>query len=228
MTDVPPRLARAAEILGHEFADADLLLTALTHPSRSSGAEADYERLEFLGDAVLGMVVGDELFRRFPHLLEGDLTKARARLVSRATLAKVGRELGLADVLLLGPSEIADGSRGMHSAIAACYEAVVAALYLDAGIEEARRFVLGSLSDRLSAHPVDDDHPKSALQELLQSRGQAPVYRTVAEEGPPHDRRFTVEVSVDGSVLGSGAGGSKKEAEMRAADDALGRLSAGR
>lgn len=228
MTDVPERLRSAAGILGHEFADPDLLLTALTHPSRVAAADADYERLEFLGDAVLGMIVGEELYRRFPHLPEGDLTKERARLVSRATCAQVGREIGLAELVLLGPSETADGSRGMRSAIAACYEAVVAALYLDAGLDAARRFVIASLGERLESPSPGGDHPKSALQERLQARGQSPEYHTVSEEGRPHERRFTVEVSVAGTMLGSGVGESKKEAEMRAADDALARLSAGR
>lgn len=226
-----PALTRAEERLGHPFADRTLLATALTHPSHANdpGAGTAFQRLELLGDSVLDLVVVEELFTRFPTAPEGDLTKLKVTLVSGPTLAAVMAETGLAEVVMLGASEMRTHGRGLTSAMADCFEAVVAAMYLDAGLEPVRAFVLDALGPRIEEGPGGEaiEHPKSALQELAQAAGGSAVYETLAEEGPPHDRRFTVRVSVGGEQVGLGQGGSKKEAEMHAAAEALGRLRAG-
>lgn len=209
--------------LRYEFADPNLLRLALTHPSFEEGTRGDYQRLEFLGDAILGAVVAAELYDRHPDWDEGRLTKMKTSLVSRTALAAAGREIGMAEAILLGRSEQGATARGMTSALADSFEAVAGAHYLDGGLKAAARFVLDALGSRIQS--ADDseppEHPKSVLQELLQSRGKAPIYRSVKESGPPHQRRFTVEVSDGEDILGSGTGASKKEAEMKAAEAAL-------
>jgi len=222
--DDESRLALAEEILQHRFADRELLRRALTHPSAFEHQDPDsgYERLEFLGDSVVNFLVAEEMYARFPHLDEGRMTRLKIALVAGSTLSQVASELGLADALILGESERGTGGRGMTSALENVYEALSAALYLDAGMGATRAWVERTLGPLV----VEDatllaDHPKSALQELVQSRGEAPVYEILAEEGPPHDRVFTAQVSVGGRVLGTGVGRSKKEAEMAAAAEAL-------
>lgn len=228
MSGIDPRLDAAERAIGHTFADRGLLRSAITHPSHSEGSSDNWERLEFLGDAVLDLVVAEHLFRERPDLPEGDLTKLRAAVVSGATLSAVGADLGLAGIVVLGPSEIAEGDRGLRSALEACVEALVAAVYLDGGHDAASRFVHRHILPRVGADaPQIAEHPRSALQELLQSRGLAPVFRTVVEDGPPHDRTFTVEVSAGGETLGSGTGASKKEAGAKAAERALAHLAQG-
>jgi ribonuclease-3 len=224
------RLERAEALLGHHFADSALLQRALTHPSyaEEAGLDGDYERLEFLGDAVLGLIVVGEIYRSYPHLPEGVMTKMKISAVAGSTLSEVAEELGIADLILLGSSERGTGRRGMTSALENAFEALVGALYLDAGLDAARRFVLGQLGDRIAPGLAEDlEHPKSRLQELLQASGKVPVYTIATVEGPPHDRRFEAHVTVDGRLLGAGAGVSKKEAEMNAAAEALTRIAAG-
>lgn len=189
-------------------------------------AQEDYERLEFLGDAVISLVVTEELYTRFPHLKEGDLTKLKAGAVSGPSLSAAASFLGLADALFLGESVVRAGGRGLTSALENGFEALVAALYLDAGFEVARAFVSDTLGGHIEERAAVPAHPKSELQEYLQIRGIAPHYRLISEEGPPHDRTFTVLVEADGSELGTGVGRSKKDAEMRAAEAAIERLSA--
>lgn len=221
-------IRQAEAVIGHVFADPALLATALTHPSHvSDPVEAmAFQRLEFLGDSVLDLVVVEELFRRFPDAPEGDLTKLKVTLVSGPTLSQVMRETDLGELVVLGVSEMRTEGRGMTSALADCFEAVIAALYLDAGLAAVKAFVLPALSSRVEAGPegAGVEHPKSALQELAQATRRAPVYETLAEEGPPHERWFTVRVLLDGEALGEGGGRSKKEAEMNAAAAALERL----
>lgn len=221
------RLRALAASLGHEFRDLDLLDRALTHRSyvhETEGASADNERLELLGDAVLGLVVCEELLRRFPEAREGELSKIRSRVVSEPVLAARASALGLGDYLLLGRGESEGGGRERPSILADAFEAVVAALFLDGGLDAARRFVLsrfeGVLADpHLTAASKD---PKTSLQELAQERHRAvPVYRVVSEEGPDHDKRFEVEVEVPGGVRARGRGRSKKAAEQAAAECAL-------
>jgi ribonuclease-3 len=215
------------------FADAALLERALVHSSYvnenpQAGLESN-ERLEFLGDAVLGLAVADDLFTTHPEMDEGKLTELRTHLVRRDTLAKAARRLRLGGELRLGRGEESGGGRNRPTNLSHAYEAVVGAIFLDSGFEAARAFVLRSLRDELEqigerAFPAD---PKSRLQELSQARHQAtPQYRMVKAEGPDHARRFTFEVLLEGNVVGKGRGKSKQEAEKEAARKALERLEA--
>ncbi|HUG52244.1 MAG TPA: ribonuclease III [Vicinamibacteria bacterium] len=212
--------------LGHPFADPGLLDRALTHTSHAhehSGSERHNEPLEFLGDAVIGFLVADLLHRRAPEGNEGGKSKARAHLVSAPSLARRAEALGLPDLLLLGRGEEKTGGRQKSALWANAYEAVVAALYLDGGLEAAARFVAGEFAAELAAPMLPDpgDH-KSALQELLQARGQeVPEYVTTAEEGPSHRRSFRVDCRIDGEVVAEGHGHSKKKAQQEAARRAL-------
>lgn len=223
-------LVKAERLVGHSFSDRSLLSRALTHPSVTSEAvsELDYERLEFLGDAVLGLIVVEEIYRRFPELPEGVMTKLKASLVSGDSLVSAAEGLGLAPLIALGGSEKGTGQRGLRSALENAFEALVGALYLDAGLDVARSFVLVSLGPRITVDSLDAielDHPKSRLQEMIQAKGGTVTYVIVSEAGPPHARTFSAEVSVDGVPVGAGVGNTKKEAEMSAAREALTRIS---
>ena len=211
-------------MVGHTFADHDLLRCALTHPSaiEGKGPSSSYERLEFLGDSIAGYVIAEELYRRYPDLDEGGLTRIKVSLVNGSTLSAIARELGLEAAMIVGESERGTGGRGTASALEDVFEALVAAVYLDAGLDEARRFILEHLAPLISLDvAATPENPKSALQEHTQAHGEAPVYRTIAEEGPPHDRTFTVEVHVADALCGTGTGRTKKEAEAAAAASAL-------
>ncbi len=222
--DLEERLAAAEELCDHEFADKTNLRRALTHPSctERSHSRHDYERLEFLGDAVLGLVVVDEIFRRYPDMPEGAMTKLKIGVVAGSTLSEVAKNLGLADLIFLGPSETGSDKRGLTSALENTLEALIAALYLDAGLPKAREFVLKVLGDRIDPEiTAIPEHPKSLLQEHLQARGDSPQYVIRKTEGPPHDRSFEAAVLLGEKTLGVGTGHSKKEAEMNAAAEAL-------
>ncbi len=217
--------------LGYRFSDLDLLDRALTHSSRANedvtGRARHNEPLEFLGDAVIGLVVADLLHRRDPDETEGRKSKARAQLVAAASLARRAQELGLPDLLLLGRGEEKTGGRHKAALWADAYEALLAALYLDGGFETAHRFVRDEFAQDLEAEG-DVPDPKSALQELLQGRGESiPEYRVAAEEGPSHRRRFRVECRIQGEVVAEGEGHSKKEAQQEAARRALFRMRGG-
>jgi len=225
MADQTPAEALAA-ILDHRFAHPDLLTEALTHPSaggRRRGAKRGYERLEFLGDRVLGVIIAELLFIRFPNETEGDLTRRHTGLVRGAALTQVAREAGLGAHIILSAGEAAAGARANASVLADVCEAVIAALYLDGGIAAARRFVERWWQPQLvalGAAPPSD--PKTALQEWAQSKGRPlPSYKTVATEGPAHKRVFTVTVSVDGLEPATAKGSSKRAAEVAAAALAL-------
>jgi ribonuclease III len=214
--------------LGHRFGDRALLLRALTHRSYSHEAReqgvADNETLEFLGDAVLGFVIGDQIFRRFPELDEGSLSKMKAYLVSARSLAQKAQALEMGRVFLLGVGEERSGGRRKDSLLANLYEAVVAAVYLDGGIDAAADFILRTFEEDLSSISEDDlmfhDY-KTALQEIAQGRGwPLPEYRVIDETGPDHDKRFVVEVRT-GDCTARGTGTSKKEAQQQAAREAL-------
>jgi ribonuclease-3 len=225
--DYDARIAVAEAATGHHFADRTLVLTALTHPSSIEDRDpsAYYERLEFLGDSVLGFVVSEEVFRRFPDLDEGGMTRIKVSVVAGSVLSRLSAELGLADAIIVGESERGTGGRGLSSALENVYEALVAALYLDAGMEVARDWVLATLGPLLSEDAAaSPESPKSLLQELTQARGDSPVYRVVGHEGPPHQRTFECEVAVGGTVLGRGSGRTKKEAEAKAAEAAIAKL----
>jgi ribonuclease-3 len=225
--EFPPDLGELQRTIGHEFANPALLRLALTHPSIShetGGGVESNQRLEFLGDAVLGLVLTRELYDRFPGEEEGPLTKARARLVNAKALAEASRKLGLGRFLRVSHGEEQSGGRSRVSALADAFEAVIGAIYLDGGLEAAARFVLGSLVESLSdwSDVASLDNPKGELQELLQARSnEAPVYELISVSGPDHDREFETLVRHAQVELGRGKGKSKKAAESEAALEAL-------
>ena len=223
--------------IGYRFRDRGLLEHALTHRSRvhedASGGVFDNESLEFLGDSVLGFVVADMLFRQFPHHNEGQKSKLKASIVSAAALARLAERLGLGEFLILGRGEEKTGGRLKHAIIADCYEALIAAIYLDGGIVPAQGFIqrqfqgLIEEARRSGVHAAFTEDYKSALQEWLQREGRGlPTYRLAAEIGPAHRRRFEVEILVGGEVLAKAEGKTKKEAAQTAAKAALTRLKA--
>jgi ribonuclease III len=227
---VADAIATAQLVTGHVFADTELVQRAITHPSavEDRDPEAYYERLEFLGDSILGFLVAEEIYRRFGTMPEGGMTRIKVSVVSGTALGRVSAQLGLADAIIFGESERGTGGRGLASALENVYEALVAALYLDGGIEVARRWVLETVGPLITHETAESpESPKSALQELTQARGDAPRYHVVGQEGPPHDRVFTATVEVAGKRLGQGSGHSKKEAEAQAAQVALDRLRRG-
>lgn len=222
--------------VGYSFRDPGLLEHALTHTSRAnedvSGGVFDNESLEFLGDAVLGFAIADMLFRRFPNRDEGWKSKMKATLVSTASLARLADRLDLGEHLLLGRGEEKTGGRRKQALLADGYEALIAAIYLDGGIEQATSFIAKQF-DRLideARTPSAAFHDfKSALQERAQSAGDPlPVYAVIAESGPDHDKTFQVEVRIGGKALAEAGGRSKKEAEQEAARLALERLNQSR
>ncbi len=216
------------DVLNYKFKDESILLTALTHSSYANEYKAEgvvcNERLEFLGDAVLGFVVGSYLFKTFPELPEGRLTKLRANVVCEQMLAKKSRALGVQKYLRLGKGEELTGGRERMSILEDAFESIIGAIYLDGGIEEAEKFILSQLKDDIFAvknsHHVLDN--KTSLQEVLQRSSQSPIeYVVVGESGPAHNKLFKVEVRHLGKTLGCGSGRSKKEAEQHAAQAAL-------
>ncbi len=216
--------------IGYSFSRPELLRLALTHRSVSADdpARNDNERLEFLGDAVLQLVVTDLLYESYPQLAEGQMAKVRAAVVSKPTLADIARALNLGSQIELAPSEEQSGGRSKDSILADTVEAVIGAVYLDSGFEAAREVILDQWSERVAERarqPGIKDY-KTRLQEVLAREGLRPVYDTEGS-GPDHDRRFSATVSVDGRVVGSGGGKSKKEAEQAAASVALEKLSSG-
>ncbi len=216
------------EGLGYTFTEPALLRLALTHRSVSSDdpSRNDNERLEFLGDAVLQLVVTDLLYDAYPHLAEGQMAKVRAAVVSRGTLSEIAADLDLGSHIELSPSEEATGGREKDSILADGVEAVIGAIYLDGGLEPARSMILRLWSERVaerSKSPGVKDY-KTRLQELVARDGQRPVYR-VRGAGPDHSRKFMAVVSVNGTDYGTGEGRSKKQAEQAAAEVALEALS---
>lgn len=220
------------EKLGYTFRNRQLLAAALYHSSyanehRGSGIQSN-ERLEFLGDAVLGMVTADYLFRKHPDLPEGDLTRIRAALVCEESLHEAAQSLGLGSYLKLGRGEESGGGRQRPSILADATESVFAAVYLDGGMEKARAIIHRVLLDREREEVVEERRRdyKTALQELVQrTPGRAITYKLVCETGPDHCRVFVMEVRVDGQTVGRGEGRSKKGAEQAAARNALEKLS---
>lgn len=217
------------QAIDYRFRDRGLLEHAMTHTSRAnedvSGGVRDNESLEFLGDAILGFVIADTLFKDFPELNEGQKSKIKAALVSTATLARLAERLTVGEHLLLGRGEEKTGGRRKQALLADGYEALIAAIYLDGGIEQARAFIHREfaplLADARRDGQIGQDH-KSALQEYLQSRDQPlPEYRLAGTIGPDHRKLFQVEVSVGGETLAEATGASKKEAEQEAARLAL-------
>jgi ribonuclease III len=220
--------------IGYSFQSRDLLTRALTHKSYSHEAKndslRDNETFEFLGDSVLGFVIGDLLFRRFPELDEGAMSKMKAFLVSSTSLAEKARTFGMGDVLFLGVGEEKSGGRKKDSLLANLFEAMLAAVYLDGGIDAARSLIERSFTPNLEAIDEQDllfQDYKTALQERAQGNGlPLPEYSVIGEVGPDHDKRFIVEVRV-GSLATRGEGSSKKEAQQQAAKHALREFSPG-
>ncbi|MDO4841924.1 MAG: ribonuclease III [Phoenicibacter congonensis] len=214
------KLDLVQEILSYRFNDQDLILSAITHPSAIEGkpVKYSYERLEFLGDAVLGAIVVHQAYVAFPEMDEGGLTRIKVSLVSGSTLSELSDHLGFKYVIIFGSSETGTGKRGMHSALENVYEAVVGALYLDGGIEVAQKFVLDTLIPKMDKRMADKpENPKSLLQEKMQAHGITPTYKLIKMEGPPHDRTFVTQVYAGYTPLAKGKGKSKKEAEVNAA-----------
>ena len=230
---MPTSAVELADRLGLAFRDPSLLAEALVHSSYvnehlESPTESN-ERLEFLGDAVLSLVMSEALFRRHRDEQEGVLTTRRAAIVSTRGLARIARRLGLGDALVLGQGAQNSGERGRSSVLAGLFEAIVAAIYLDAGLTAARDFILSAAGPEMEeALPADAlKAPKSRFQERAMAlTGRAPSYRIVSCEGPDHERRFVVEASVDGHPLGEGEGRNRREAETMAAEAALAALAA--
>ncbi len=212
--------------IGYSFKDKSLLRLALTHSSYANekGNPANCnERLEFLGDSVLSIIVSEYIFANYKDCLEGDLTKLRASLVCEKSLCEFSRELGIGNHMLLGKGEEQNGGRDRSSILADAFEAVLAAIYLDAGMEEARRHVLRFVTEELKNQKVEGFRDyKTTLQEVIQrNREEQLTYVLADESGPDHNKSFTVEVRLNSNVIGKGEGRSKKQAEQMAAKQAL-------
>jgi ribonuclease-3 len=214
--------------LGHDFAEPALLEEALTHPSAGGPARPDNQRLEFLGDRVLGLCVAEALFDAYPAEAEGTLAPRLNALVRRETLAEIADEIGLGQHLRLGRSENVSGGRRKKAILADAMEAVIAALYLDGGQEAARRFIRRHWEARMRAASTAPQDAKTRLQEWAQARGQTPPgYRTVARSGPDHAPRFTIEASLASGETATAEAETKKTAEQAAARALLDRLAGG-
>lgn len=219
------KLEKLEQIIGYTFQNKTLLNQALTHSSYANekklGKLGSNERLEFLGDAVLELISSDYLFAKFPQLPEGELTKKRASLVCEPSLAYCAREFGLPGFLLLGKGEDMTGGRNRDSIVSDATEALLGAIYLDGGFANAKEFVLRFILNDMEHKQLFYDS-KTILQEIVQEDGSQPVeYVLVKEEGPDHNKNFTVEAMVNGKNMGSGSGHTKKAAEQAAAYQAI-------
>ena len=220
-------MRKLEEKIGYSFKDRGLLRTALTHSSYANeghpGKPQSYERLEFLGDSILGLTAAEFLYNHKPELPEGRMTRLRAELVCEASLHQVAETLDLAAYMRVGKSERNNGVRGRRSITADMVEAIIAAIYLDGGLEEAKNFILRTV---LKDASIEDSHRigdyKSELQELVQRKSDQHInYALIGESGPDHDKTFTAQVLINGVSAGEGSGRSKKEAEQMAAKEAL-------
>jgi len=215
------------EVIGYEFNNAALLAEALTHPSmayESQKPRPDNQRMEFLGDAVIQLILTERLYKMFPDFTEGQMTKLRARLVSRAALRKFAAGIDLGKYMMMGKGEESSGGRDRASTLADAFESVMGAVYLDGGLEEAKVTIERICAPWLEqvAESPEEKNPKGQLQEELQSLApESPVYKVLNEAGPDHQKKFRVCVEWKGTVLGEGLGCSKKDAETQAAKDAI-------
>ena len=212
----------------YRFSDKDLLVLALTHSSYANeikkGKHENNERLEFLGDAVLDMVVSEYMYRHFPKMPEGELTKLRAAVVCEGSLAELSRKQGVGRCLLLGKGEESTGGRNRDSILADAFEAIIGAICIDGGMEAATKYIMGFMVDHIEHTKKNFRNldAKTHLQEVIQKISKVPLkYAIVDEQGPDHNKVFVAEVTHDGRVLGKGSGRSKKEAEQNAANNAL-------
>lgn len=211
--------------INYKFKNEKLLLRALSHSSfvneNQTISKESNERLEFLGDSVLGFVTAENFFLNYTHFPEGELTKLRAATVCEKSLAGFAKEIELGKYLMLGKGEIVTGGRDRPSIQADAFEALIAAIYLDGGMDEARKFVLKYIDEAIQKHQSFNDY-KTMLQEIVQRNpGELVEYVLVGESGPDHDKRFEVEVHLNSNVIGRGIGKSKKRAEQEAAREAL-------
>ena len=212
--------------IGYRFHNISLLQNALAHSSYANERWHDSlksnERLEFLGDSILGMVVADHLYRNFANRPEGELTRMRADMVCEKALAQVANQIGLGEHLLLGKGEEQGGGRGRDSILADAVESIIAACYLDGGMEAAKAFISRFVLVNVPVSRLTNADYKTALQEpVQQKRNQVLTYTMVGESGPDHDKRFEVELTLNGQVVGHGIGSSKKRAEQDAARNAM-------
>ncbi len=215
---------KLTERLGHEFTRRELLTEALTHPStgHGGGKQQNYERLEFLGDRVLSLVIAELLFEQFAGESEGDLARRHSALVRRETLFGVGKALGIGDALRIGPGEADNELRSGQSVVADATEAVIAAIYLDGGIAAARKFIVRNWTPVMDETPHPPRDAKTTLQEWAQSHGlPLPQYEEAARNGPPHKPIFTVELRLTGQQAVRASAGSKRAAEQLAAKKLL-------
>lgn len=230
MTPLDAALERLEEALGHRFEDRSLLRRALIH--RSYAAEQDlaesYERLEFLGDAVLQLAITNHLYIEYPDLAEGEMAKVRAAVVNERILARMARSLDLGSVLLLGRGEELSGGRDKDSILSDVVESVIGAMFLEIGFGAVQRLILERWQPHIDERAVDPGRRdyKTRLQEYLARRGERPVYE-IEEDGPEHAKRFKARVLAGGTVVGEGSGSSKKRAEQDAAEHAVRALTAG-
>lgn len=209
-------------LLGYSFKKEDILIAALTHTSLAPADEkvSVFERMEFLGDSILGLIVSEELFIRFPDYDEGQLSKLKGKIVSRKYLAMIARSMKLGDYIFLSEEATSGGGKDSLSILANTMETVICAIYLDGGMKAARRFVIQSIMKDYQNLVKKDTliNFKSKLQEHLQGNGQAlPVYKMISESGPDHDKKFTISVYLDAECLGTGTGSNKKTAQQSAA-----------
>jgi len=221
-------MSELEKIIGYKFKNEDLLDGALIHTSfvneNKLNPKSHNERLEFLGDAVLELVTSDYIFNKYPELSEGEMTKLRAGVVCEPSLAECARKMGLGAFLKLGKGEIAGGGRDRDSVLSDAYEAVIGAIYIDGGYDPAKDFILAALKEGIHSQKglrwIADC--KTHLQEQLQKHSQAPIeYYVIKEEGPEHEKVFTVELAHEGRILARGVGRNKKEAEQAAARYAI-------
>jgi len=231
-TEEPPRiiaaedkLAMCQERIGYRFRSLDLLLSALTHASGAAKRVESNERLEFLGDSILGLVVCEQLFRLYPNYLEGELTKIKSIVVSRRVCAKVSRSLGLEECLIVGKGMLGTGVP--RSLLSDVFESIVAAVYLDGNLEAVREFILRALHCEIhaAANGYTGGNYKSLLQHLVQREmGISPTYIMISQEGPDHSKTFEMAATINGRRFASAWGRNKKDAEQRAAGNALAEL----
>lgn len=227
---VQAKVAAAEKLLKIVFNEKELLRTALTHSSFAyeTGSSEFNEKLEFLGDSILGMVVTEFIFRRYPKLAEGDLAKLRANLVQAEALAEVAAELGVGQVIMISKGAEQAGGRENISILADCLEALIGAIYLDQGYDPVKNFILTSMQEKILVQAARKElsDPKTNLQELTMERwGVLPEYKVVNQGGPAHNPVFSAEVFIKGKSFGHGMGRSKKKAEQIAAGEALKEMS---
>lgn len=221
--ELDPSLNNLQKVIGYKFNNPSILQAAISHTSLENKAVSPFERMEFLGDSVLGLIAAEELFLKYPDYSEGQLSKMKSKLVSRKYLAMKAKESGINEFILLSTEAAQSGGKFSISILGDCMEAIICAIYLDGNFEDTRNFVkqyiLGNMEQQIRSHGLKDY--KSLLQEYTQGKFQnTPVYKIVAEKGPEHKKEFSVEVFINDELSGFGKGKNKKEAHQKAAEKA--------